>query len=878
MYVSQILMVIDGNSLMHRAFYAIPVLTNKKGVFTNAVYGFTNMLLKLLADYHPTHIAVAFDRKAPTFRHLAYQPYKATRHKAPEELIPQFNLLRSLLIELGIDIYEIDGFEADDILGTLARAAEAKGLETLLVTGDKDALQLITDHTKILFTKKGISEMHIYTQEELKEIYGLLPLQMIDLKGLMGDSSDNIPGVPGVGQKTALKLMQQYGSLESVLANIDEISGNKLKENLTVYQDQARMSKELATIRRDVPIPIVFSEAPYTTPKTPELKGLLEELAFFTVIGKLGLTGIEGKDVEGKDVEGQESEANREPEKKIDKDFSELCDLDELGTVVEELLQEPQLTILLSKEMTLYAQGSRVYKLSFKEDLLGSGMDYIKALELLKPVFEHPGIQKITHDGKRLIRELERYEISFKGLAFDTFIAAYLLNPTQSKYEPEQLLYEYLKVDTMGADAMDVHRLYLHMQAQLKETGMQHLYESVEHPLIDVLANMESAGFLVDKGILNELNVTISKEVDRLTGEIYEAAGERFNLNSPKQLGEVLFEKLGLPVSKKTKTGYSTDIEVLEQLRGAHPVIERMIEFRQVMKLKSTYIDGLLAVIDNRDGRIHTSFNQAVAATGRISSTEPNLQNIPVRLEMGRKIRRIFVASSPDHVLVDADYSQIELRVLAHISQDPTFIESFVRNQDIHRRTAAEIFGIPMEEVTSEQRSSAKAVNFGIVYGISDFGLSRSLGISRAKAKIYIESYLNRYTGVKAYMERIIEEGKAQGYVTTLLGRRRDLPELKSRNFNIRSFGERLALNTPIQGTAADIIKMAMIAVCRELVDRGLKSRLILQVHDELIIDTLKTELAVVQDLVREQMEHAMTLSVPLLVDIGVGDSWYDAK
>lgn len=863
-------MLLDGNSLLHRAFYAIPMLSNKKGVYTNAVYGFTNMLLKLLTDHKPDYIAAAFDREAPTFRHAAYEAYKATRQKAPEALAPQFALIRRLLGALEMDIYELDGYEADDLLGTLARKAEAKGFSVLLVTGDKDALQLISEDTNVLITQKGISEVHRYDLKELEAVYGLTPPQIVDMKGLMGDSSDNIPGVPGIGQKTALKLLSEYPSVEAVLNHIEDISGKKVKENLLQYADQARLSKDLAAICTDAPIEACFPEDAYRLPKSPELKGLLEELEFHSLINKLDLSSLTSVR-----TETEAPKPGHVPSAVIEKQVVAIQDLAAVRDLAAALCKCPRVSICHGKTFSLYGGGSLVYSLTFIEDLLGGGLDPADALTILKPVFA--SAQIVTHDGKGLLRMLENYAIPLAHLAFDTLIAAYLLDPTQNKYAPEGLLFDAFGEDIAAADAMDIHRLSCHMQAQLKEYDMDVLYETVEHPLIRVLADMESAGFSVDQAVLKELDGELSREARRLTGAIHELAGS-FNINSPKQLGEVLFDQLGLPAAKKTKTGYSTDIEVLEGLKGAHPVVEPIIEYRQVMKLKSTYIDGLSQVIDRRDGRIHTSFHQTVAATGRISSTEPNLQNIPVRLAMGRRIRKVFVPSSKDHVLVDADYSQIELRVLAHISEDPILIEAFLKNQDIHRRTAAEIFGVPMDQVTEAQRSSAKAVNFGIVYGISDFGLSRNLGISRAKAKQYIDSYLNRYSGVKAYMERIIRQGKEQGYVTTLLNRRRNLPELASRNFNIRSFGERLALNTPIQGTAADIIKLAMVAVHRELLNRGLSSRLILQVHDELIMDCLRSELEQVTALLKEQMEQAIRLSVPLVADIGVGETWYDAK
>jgi len=857
-------MIIDGNSLMHRAFYALPMLTNKKGVPTNAVYGFTNMLLRLIEDYKPDYLGVAFDKKGPTFRHEAYTEYKATRQKTPEELIPQFDLLKRMLQLMGIAIYEVEGYEADDILGTFARLARERGWEAYLVTGDRDALQLVSPEVKVIMTKKGISDVRVFDVEEIKNEYGLTPAQIIDLKALMGDSSDNIPGVPGIGEKTALKLLHQYHTLEQVLDNADKISGQKLKEALIKYREQAMLSKRLATIMQDAPVDIKLEDCCYEIPHSRELLEFLQELEFHSIIGKLGI----------------------QPESRVsvktsvrEKNVIEVNTGEELRQQVENLIKSSRLAILVSDGcVTIADNPGRVYRIKVKNDLLSQGLNLQDIFIELKPILERQEVRKIVYDGKRLILEAYRYGIHVEGLEFDVFIAAYLLDPAKNRYDLSQLLYEYADLDVDDADAADLYLLAEHMRDKLKETEMLYLYEEIEHPLINVLADMEITGFKVDKRMLEQLGEEFSAELSSLTREIYALAGEEFNINSPRQLGSVLFEKLGLPVIKKSKTGYSTDIEVLEQLRPYHELVEKIIEYRQVMKLKSTYIDGLLSVIDPRDGRIHSSFNQTVTATGRISSAEPNLQNIPVKLEMGRRIRKVFVASGEDYVLVDADYSQIELRVLAHMSGDPTFIDAFRNNQDIHLRTASEIFGVPIDKVTPEQRSSAKAVNFGIVYGISDYGLAKSLGISRKQAREYIDSYFARYPKVKEYMERIVEIAKKQGYVTTLMNRRRYLPELKSRNFNIRSQGERLAMNTPIQGSAADIIKKAMNDVYAELKRRNLKSKLILQVHDELIIDTYRPELEEVKDLVVRCMENAVKLSVPLVVDVGVGRSWYDAK
>lgn len=861
---NKILMVIDGNSLMHRAFYAIPPLSTKKGIYTNAVYGFMNMLFKLIEEYHPEYIGVAFDRKAPTFRHKEYKEYKGTRQKTPEILVPQFDTLKKLLSAMNIAIYERDGYEADDILGTFARIAGEKGMKAYLVTGDRDALQLIDENVNVLMTKKGITDIRIYDEKALHEDYGITPAQVIEMKSLMGDSSDNIPGVPGVGKKTAFKLINEYGTLENVYAHIDEISGKKLKENLEKYKAQAFLSKRLATIIKDAPVDISIADCCYDIPRSLELKELLMELEFSSILSRLDFD--------------MKSESEK-PDIKRPKTVINIEDASSLKDVLSSIKAGDTIALLVEDEgLSIASNKDRVYMVPITHNLIDMGLNYNEVMDILKSILEDRDVKKITHDAKNLMVKLSKEGICLDGVYFDTFIAAYLIESTKEKYDMAQLMYDYTGLNIDRVDASDILILYTAMKHILKEHDMFTLYEQVEHPLITVLAQMEIEGFKVDKNILRELDKEFTESLNTLTSEIYDLAGEEFNINSPKQLGVILFEKLDLPVIKRTKTGYSTNIEVLEQLQGQHPIIDKVMDYRQIMKLKSTYVDGLLAVIDPEDGRIHSSFNQTVTATGRISSTEPNLQNIPVKVELGRQIRRVFVASSDDHVLLDADYSQIELRVLAHISEDPTFIEAFKNNQDIHARTASEIFNVSIDEVTPEQRSSAKAVNFGIVYGISDFGLARNLNISRNQAKTYIESYFARYPMVKEYMDNVVHEAKLKGYVTTLMGRRRNLPELNSRNFNIRSFGERVAMNTPIQGTAADIIKVAMNRVFYELKKRQLKSKLILQVHDELIVDTHKSELDEVRDIVKTEMQNAMELRVPLVVDIGVGYSWYDAK
>src|SRR5690554_19898 len=859
-----LMIAIDGNSLLHRAFYAMPLLSNKKGVYTNAIFGFMNMLIRLKKDYEPCSLILAFDRKAPTFRHKAYKDYKATRQKAPEELVPQFDLIKDLARLLEIPTYELDGYEADDILGSLAKVADDNKQPLMIVTGDKDELQLVSDYTSVLLTIRGISETKRYDKQLLMDEYGLTPEQFVDMKGLMGDSSDNIPGVKGIGQKTAIKLLKEYGSLENVLDNIDNLSGKKLKENLTIYRHHALLSKDLATIRRDVPLEFNLPNQPYDYPSSSGLKQFLLDLELNTIIEKLDLESVKAS--------GDKKEKQRE------KTFNNISSEDELIVFLDLLLKQKQIAIAIGEHLSISWNKDTTYRINFKNDLLGDGIDYHKALNILKPFFESEEIKKLVHDAKSWILELAKEGIAIKGISFDTMIGAYLLDPTKSKYEPDRLLYDYTGIDTSIIDGADLLLLAEAILSKLKELDMEDLYYKIEHPLIEVLADMELTGFKIDRERLRELDLYFTKEQSRLTDEITSLAGQDFNLNSPKQLGEILFEKLGLPVQKKTKTGYSTNIDVLEALQGTHPIIEKIIEYRQVAKIKSTYVDGLIPLISSKDDRIHSSFNQTVTATGRISSTDPNLQNIPVKLETGRRIRQAFISSGPDYTLVAADYSQIELRVLAHISADPTLIDSFVKRQDIHRRTAAEIFNVPMTKVTDEQRERAKAVNFGIIYGISDFGLSRNLKISREEAKHYIDSYLDRYPKIKEYMEQIVEFGKTNGYVKTLYNRRRNLPELMSRNYNTRSFGERIALNMPIQGTAADIIKLSMISVYNELKSKGLQSKLILQVHDELIIDAYKPELDIVIELLKNKMENVVDLSVPLIVEIATADNWYDTK
>jgi len=862
--------IIDGNSLMHRAFYALPKLTNSKGFHTSVIYGFVNMINKLIEEYKPQYIGIAFDRKSPTFRHLEYEEYKAGRLKMAEEMAEQIPVLKEVLAAMNIRQAELDGFEADDIIGTVAAKCDEMDLAGFIVTGDKDALQLISSNVHTLMTKKGISEIEEYDIDKLKETYGLAPSQIIDLKGLMGDASDNIPGVPGVGEKTALDLLQQFGTVENVLENVSEIKKNKVRENVENNKEQAMLSKRLATIVRDVPMDFRLEDFVYTEPDKAKLYSLFSELEFKALIEKMcagGACAPEAKIVQLSITELTATDEQEELFAAIRKAgvFSFKID-DEMGAMLRMLYVDVE---------------GKQYRFTMND----SNLKGIKAL------MEDTKVAKCGHDIKQDILILKKYGIEVEPVAFDTMIAAYLLNPSKGAYRIGDLGQEYLgmamegyeakggdTVQKYGATVSLVTELQPVFKTKLEEYEMKELYYSMELPLVKVLADMEHEGFKVDRGMLEVLSADFAGQIEALTAEIYKHSGEEFNINSTKQLGVILFEKLGLPVVKKNKTGYSTDVEVLEQLSGKHPIIALILEYRQLVKLKSTYIDGLIAIINPDTGKIHTKLNQTVAATGRLSSTEPNLQNIPIKTENGRQIRKVFVPESEEYLLVDADYSQIELRVLAHISGDQGLIDTFVREEDIHTRTASEVFGVKPEEVTSVMRGRAKAVNFGIVYGISDYGLSQDLKISRKEAKTYIENYFARYPLVKQYMVDIVEAAKADGYVKTIMNRRRYIPEIASRNAVNRNFGERMAMNTPIQGSAADLIKMAMVKVHGELKSRGLRSKLILQVHDELIVETHRSELEEVKQLVEECMENAIELRVPVVADISSGDNWYNAK
>lgn len=846
------IIIIDGNSLMNRVFYALPPMNTKDGKNTNAIYGLSVILLKIIEDYKPYYIAAAFDKKAPTFRHLEYQDYKAGRKKMPDELSEQFDTAKKLLRAFNVGIYEIEGYEADDIIGTMAKKYEKQDFEVLILTGDRDSLQLVSDNTKVIFTKKGIKDIEIYDKEAIKEKYGITPIQVIDLKGLMGDASDNIPGVPGVGEKTALKLLLEYGSVEDIYNNLDRISAKKLKENLEQNKEQAFMSKKLATINCNVPLEYKLEEMDINNANYIEVKKLFEELEFKSLISKI------------KTDEDVETEMDKQEELKCELSY-------DINKLKEHILNKQKVTFYYdSANNVIIFEGGYVVKAENINDI--------------KEVFENDRMEKNTFNAKPFILYLMKNNIKLSNLKNDLAVINYLLNPSKDYTDIVKITSESININEKDISveklAYFVNKLDSLIDESLKninKLNLKDLLYDVEIPLIEVLAYMEYIGFKVNKEVLHNIGFKLSEEIDKLTVEIFELAGEEFNINSPKQLGVILFEKLGLPVIKKTKTGYSTNAEVLDELIDKHEIVSKIINYRQLVKLKSTYIDGLSAAIA-KDGKIHSSFNQMVTATGRISSTEPNLQNIPIRLEQGREIRKAFEPSDNNYFILSADYSQIELRVLAHISRDENLIDAFVNGEDIHRKTASEVFNVPLDEVTNLQRSRAKAINFGIVYGLSDFGLSRDLKISRKEAKEYIDNYFSRYLGVKKYMEKVISEAKENGYVTTIMNRIRYIPEINANNRNIKMLGERLAMNTPIQGSAADIIKIAMVNVYKRLQEKNMKSRLILQVHDELVLEVDKDELEEVKQLLKYEMEHAMILKVPLLVDMKWANNWYDAK
>ena len=849
------IMILDGNSIVNRAFYGVRPLTAPDGTPTNAVYGFLAILRRLLDEVKPDALCVAFDRKEPTFRHRAYDGYKAQRKPMPEELAAQMPVLKDVLDAMGVRRYELSGYEADDLLGTVSAISEKAGWHCTVVTGDKDSLQLISDMTTVCNVRsvRGQTETIYYTPARFAEEYGFTPEKMVDLKALMGDSSDNIPGVPGIGEKSAMDLVQRFGTVEQIYAQLPELEIKEgVRKKLAAGEESARFSFWLATIFREVPMSFSPEEALWHEDYTDALYPLFKRLGFQKFIEKWNVRQCEDARLPAPAETSRLARVELEGEEEARALCAALEAKDCLALLPLDGLERIEL-----------CDGETVYAASWAS--CGEGYNaLLRALD---------GKKLISHNVKDLMRLLLDEGLSVENFVFDTALAGYLLDATESDYSLARMSARYLGYECEGAEA--VWRLRAPLEDKLRELGMDKLYFSAELPLCRVLAEMERTGFLVDRKALYDFGESLNAQIDALQQSIWSRAGHEFNINSPKQLGEVLFEELMLPSGKKTKTGWSTNADVLEKLIGKHEIIGEILDYRMLTKLKSTYAEGLLKVIAP-DGRIHTSFQMTVTATGRLSSTEPNLQNIPIRRSLGAQIRRMFVAS-PGNMLVDADYSQIELRLLAHISGDEAMREAFLSGEDFHAVTASKVFNVPLEEVTPTLRSRAKAVNFGIVYGISAFSLAQDIHVRPAEAKAYMEAYLEKYHGVRDYMKHIVEQAKADGYVATLYGRRRALPELKSSNFNTRSFGERVALNMPIQGTAADVIKLAMVNVDRRLRAEGLKARLILQVHDELIAECPERETEQVMAILREEMEGAVHFSVPLTCEAKAGKTWADA-
>ncbi|OFR10608.1 DNA polymerase I [Staphylococcus sp. HMSC078E07] len=875
------LVLIDGNSLSFRAFYALPLLSNKAGIHTNAILGFAKLLEKIIREEQPTHFLVAFDAGKTTFRHSKYSEYKGGRQKTPPELSEQFPYIRQLLDAYHIKHYELENYEADDIIGTLSKEADQNDFETIIVTGDRDLTQLATQNVTIYYTKKGVTDVDHYTPEFIAEKYNdLKPIQIIDMKGLMGDSSDNIPGVAGVGEKTAIKLLNQFDSVEGVYENIDKVSGKKLKEKLELSHEDALMSKELATINRHSPIEVTLSDT-----KLSDIKDNHEKIELFKKLEFKQLLA---------DIDNEASEFEQE-QKQVSFDILptfEYVDFNHLDEAV----------IHFEIDGSNYLKDD-ILKFGFydKERYIVVDADNIKDYPELIKWLENENSKKVVYDAKKTFVIAHRLNITIQNIVFDAMLASYIIDPSRTIDDVYSVVTNYhqtyVKEDVSiygkgkkrqvpNAEILNTHIASITksidavkplMEKELESHQQMNLLKDLELPLARILSKMEEIGIYTDINDLQRMQQELQEKLELLVQRIHDAAGEEFNINSPKQLGVVLFETLKLPVIKKTKTGYSTAVDVLEQLQNEHPIINDILEYRQLAKLQSTYVEGLQKVISN-DKRIHTRFNQTLAQTGRLSSVDPNLQNIPIRLEEGRKIRKAFKPSSEDSVILSADYSQIELRVLAHITQDDSLKEAFIHGQDIHTATARKVFGVEAEEVTDLMRRQAKAVNFGIVYGISDYGLSQSLNITRKEAKIFIDDYLASFPGVKQYMSDIVKDAKANGYVETLLHRRRYIPDITSRNFNLRGFAERTAMNTPIQGSAADIIKLAMVEFDKQVQHTSYKAKLLLQVHDELIFEVPKSEVEEFSLFVEDIMEHALDLDVPLKVDSNYGPTWYDAK
>ncbi|WP_283153891.1 DNA polymerase I [Guptibacillus hwajinpoensis] len=871
------LVLIDGNSIAYRAFFALPLLNNDKGVYTNAVLGFTTMLLKIIENESPTHMLVAFDAGKTTFRHKTYTEYKGGRQKTPSELSEQFPVIREVLDAFNIKRYEIKNYEADDIIGTVSTIASKEDWEVKIYSGDKDLLQLVSDNVHVALTRKGITDIDTYDPAFLNEKYGLSPDQIIDMKALMGDNSDNIPGVPGVGEKTALKLLKQFGTVDAVYESLDKVSGKKLKEKLEENRDQAMMSKELVTIFKETPLELGINDLSYRGYEHDAVVSLFNELGFKNLLNRIG---------------GEKNE-----EQEIDE-----LSFDLVKEIEEHHLISPSAMIVEVMEENYHNAEIQGISIVNENGNYFIPTEVAMSSKLLKNFLEDRSQKKWVFDAKRAVVALGWKGIALEGITFDLVIASYLLNPSESTHDisaisrregfsivssdesvygkgaKRKLPEQDELADHLVRKAFAVFQLKETLEEQLKKNEQYELFHDLEMPLTLVLGEMETKGVSVDTKFLEKMGAELNEKLSKIEARIFELAGTEFNINSPKQLGEVLFDKLELPVIKKTKTGYSTSADVLEKLESKHDVIPEILLYRQLGKLNSTYVEGLLKVIYSDTGKIHTRFNQALTQTGRLSSTDPNLQNIPIRLEEGRKIRKAFIPSNENWVMFAADYSQIELRVLAHIAQDQNLIEAFQQDEDIHTKTAMNVFNVNKDDVTSNMRRHAKAVNFGIVYGISDYGLSQSIDVSRKEAGEFIDRYLESFPGVKNYMEDVVVKAKEEGYVSTMLQRRRYLPEINSRNFNQRGFAERTAMNTPIQGTAADIIKLAMVQMDTRLKEENLKTRMLLQVHDELIFEAPEEEIETLKRIVPEVMESAIKLDVPLKVDYEYGSTWYDAK
>jgi len=885
------IILIDANSLVYRAFFALPkTLATSSGQVTNAVYGFTSMLIKLLKEEKPDVVIAAFDRAAPTFRHETFEQYKAHREPTPNELISQFPLVKEVLSVLNIPVFEMDGFEADDILATLASEAEAERDDVIVVTGDKDAFQLVDDHIKVMTTKKGISDIVIYDREKVRERYGVTPEQFADYLALKGDTSDNIPGVPGVGEKTAAKLIQQFGSIENLLKNLDAVENKRWREMLSEHASEAELSKMLAVLDREVPIDVDFDECKLDGWDEEKIRALFSKLEFFTLLDRL-LSQNKQRTHKADDVQTLDT-ALEIIDIASEEIFAQLASDIEAGhhiavaiisTGVNTVDRQITSVALATGDSKIYTCIQEISGELFPQEHTVLPID--RVLSLAKPYLESKSINKTGHDLKRMMLALWNANIKPQALDFDTMIAAYLLNPERSDYPIDELAAINLGIsvaadterERLANEAIANFRLKPRLKEQLVEKDLFKLFEEVEMPLVPVLARMEHEGVGLDTDYLEDLSKEVEIFLENIESEIYSLAGRQFNINSPQQLGFILFDKLGLPTAKKTKTGYSTDANVLHKLVTVHPIAEKIIAYRELAKLKSTYIDALPKLINPKTGKLHTSFNQTVTTTGRLSSSNPNLQNIPVRTELGQRIREAFIPSNPGDIFMAADYSQIELRLLAHYSEEEALLEAFEADMDIHEATAMQVFGVLPEQVTSQMRRMAKVVNFGVLYGMSPFGLADRLDIPLADARNFINRYFKRLPKVEEFIKKTIEEATKKGYVETLLGRRRYIPELKSGNTKIRSLGERFAVNAPLQGSAADIIKVAMVRIDKQIEEENLQIKMVLQVHDELIFEVPEREREIAANLINVMMENAYPLKVRLKVETSIGYNWKEA-